>query len=254
MSFKYQYLLFFLFTFTFFFTSCKRPKTVSATADVSYPPCVVEEIDFVYFSMKSKLHYKDKSNDQKTNINIRIRKDSIIWISVNAAAGFEAFRIMLSQDSIHILDRLNNVYTQKDFETLSKNIGIELNYKMLQGILLGNLMSPKAPQDHVIKSDTSHCIFTQINGPISITNYVSTPISKVDKVEITNNIDLLTINYLKFAPLANFTFALENEIVLKHKEDSDYQFTKIHIEHNKCELSDKELNFPFNIPNKFERK
>jgi hypothetical protein len=54
--------------------------------------------------------------------------------------------------------------------------------------------------------------------------------------------------------LANFTFALENDIVLKHKEDSDYQFTNIHIEHNKCEFSDKELNFPFNIPNKFERK
>src|SRR4051794_35270823 len=91
-------------------TSCKKNQLytspqLEANTTVT---CEVDNIDFTYLNLKGKINYKDERTEHKTNINIRIKKDSIVWVSINAAAGFEAFRIILKTDSIHFLDKLNN--------------------------------------------------------------------------------------------------------------------------------------------------
>lgn len=252
MSRSLYFLTLSLVTISFF--SCRRPKVVSEPCPVLPVSCEIREIDFTYLTSKAKLHYKDNQTEQKTNANIRMKKDSAIWISINAAAGFEAFRILILTDSVHILDRLSNHYSVKDYDELSRSLGVELNFSMLQGLILGNSMLPRDQEDEVIQEDTSYCTYIQKRGSVIVTNYVKSCWSKIEKVEMTDGANSLTINYLKFVPLGNFTFASENDIQLNYNDNNSSQKVEITIEHNKTEFPDKDISFPFNVPNRFERK
>src|SRR5690348_13859197 len=58
-------------------------------------------IDFTTFSAKVNVDYVD-ADDKKYNVNafLRMYKDSVIWISVNAIFGFEALRALITVDSV----------------------------------------------------------------------------------------------------------------------------------------------------------
>ena len=71
-------------------------------------------IDFNTFLAKIKVDYTDSRGRQPdVNAFVRIKKDSLIWVSINATfLNVEAFRILISKDSIRILNKL-----QKQFES-----------------------------------------------------------------------------------------------------------------------------------------
>jgi hypothetical protein len=249
--------IFLLLFFPFLFFSCKKQKIYSSEAsNDEISKFIVQEIDYTYFISKAKINYKDKLNDVKANINIRMKKDSIIWISVNATAGIEAMRCLITTDSIFVLDRLNNNYSVYDFNSLSKQLNMNLSFDIIESIILGNLITPKCSDDKLSRPDTSCYILKQKNGNTEISNHVKISTMKIEKVEVVqapqNN--TLVIKYLNFVILGNYSFPGRNEIALTYKEGTEYQTTTIDIDHNKSELSDKELNFPFNVPNKFNRK
>jgi hypothetical protein len=251
-----QPIIFLILFLTLLFTSCKKQK-ITSTEKPPLPSCTIEEIDFKYLTSKAKLNYKDNyNNDLKTNAHLRMRKDSIIWISINAAAGFEAARCLIKPDSIHILDRMKNEYIVMDYKSLSEKFGIELNYGIIQNMLLGNPIFPKSENDEVIQSDTNYCVFKQSKGDVALTNYVTVFNSKLGQAEALKGKASLIIKYLNFVPLGSYSFASKNEIslLIPKENDSITESTTIEIDHNKTELSDKELNFPFNIPPKFTRR
>lgn len=245
----------FIFSFSILLFSCKKPPiTVSDQAPTQeYTDFKIDEVDFVYFTSKAKIYYKDKNNDLKANGHIRMKKDSIIWISVNAAAGFEAMRVLINKDSIHILDRLKNSYSVYDFETLSKQLNVALTFQSTQAMILGNLMLQREKSDKISKPDSSHYLLNQLSGKLSINNFVNISNSKIEKVDITEASNQFSIKYSNFVMLGLFLFPAENEINISYQDANSFQ-TTIKVEHNKPECPDKELNFPFNVPNKFNRK
>ena len=52
----------------------------------------LEELSFKYFDAKAKLDFEDGENDFKARADIRMRKDSIIWIRISVLA-FEGVRL-----------------------------------------------------------------------------------------------------------------------------------------------------------------
>jgi len=69
---------------------------------------------------------------------IRIRKDSAIWISITPALGIEVGRLMITNDSIKLLNRLNSTYFIGDFKKINKILSADIDLDMLQGFLAGN--------------------------------------------------------------------------------------------------------------------
>jgi hypothetical protein len=68
----------------------------------------------------------------------------------------------------------------------------------------------------------------------------------------TNN--SLTLDYEDFSMLNNFLFPYSSLISLQYQSPQGYYNTLVTIQHLKAEISDKELKFPFNVPNKYDRK
>ena len=69
--------------------------------------------------------------------NIRMRKDSVIWLNAKAF-GIEAGRVLIKPDSIFVLDRINKTYMAKDIFWLQDEFGLPVDFKGLQAMLFGN--------------------------------------------------------------------------------------------------------------------
>ena len=130
-----------LILFAFLFTACK--KDLYSLSSLEKKKLQIEEFDFDYFTGKSKIEYIDENQNLQANANIRIKKDSIIWISVTPALGIEMIRAIILDDSIHVIDRLNKTYYVYDFDSLSRKLHFNVDYKMIEAIIFGNLIQQK---------------------------------------------------------------------------------------------------------------
>jgi hypothetical protein len=96
-------------------------------------------IDFTTFSGHVHMNYEDKDGrDYDINAVIHIKKDSMIWVSINAALGFEAFRILITKDSVKILDKLKKVARLRSVSVLQEQVHLPVDFMTLQDLLLGN--------------------------------------------------------------------------------------------------------------------
>lgn len=241
--------------------ACKRPPVTG----VSLPPSAaentadkvnVQDVDFDYFKSKSKISYTDASNNQTVTVDIRIKRDSVIWLSISKL-GIEGVRSLITRDSIFVLDRLNNDYQIYDFTSLSRKFNFPINFDFLQAAILGNLPVKEKPNRKIkVLREKGFYLLRQSDDSVTIDNYVSLDDLKLKKILVvekpTNN--SLSLNYENFSLLNNFLFPYSSLISLNYQSPEGNYKTVVTIQHTKAEISDKELKFPFAVPPKYERK
>ena len=96
-----------------------------------------QQIDPEWFIAKAKMSYKDDVQSFKANTYIRMRKDSVIWMAVKKL-GVEAARVLITTDSIYVLDRIHKQYTTSDFSYIERQYHLPANFEVLQKLVLGN--------------------------------------------------------------------------------------------------------------------
>lgn len=241
----------------------RPPPSDSTTAPRPARPGIEEaranvvEIDFRYLTAKSKISFKSKQQDiDNANVNIRVRKDSIIWLSVSKL-GIEAVRGMITRDSITIVDKIHREYSVYDFPTLSKQFNFDMNFDLLQALIVGNLPLPKRPAQK-IKNERDYLLLRQSNGKVMVENYIGEQDHKLKKLMLTEQPtkNTLRLDYDDFTSLNNFLFPYTSLVTLDYQSKSDGQFyqTLLRIKHNKVEMVDKSPGFPFTIPAGYQRR
>jgi hypothetical protein len=235
--------------------SVKIDSTKTVTAEVAAP--AVREITFDYLTAKSKVSFKSPNQDfDNTNINIRIKKDSLIWISVTGV-GFEVARGLISRDSIVFMDKFHKDYFVFSYAQLSKQYNFDLNFSLLQSVIIGNLpFSPSA--DTKTAKEKDFFVMSQNDGKLAIDNYISESSLKLTRLEAleipTNN--KFALDYEDFKAVNSFLFPFSSFIrldVLSAKDQKVNQ-TTMHIKHSKVELLNQSPGFPFSVPSGYSRK
>jgi hypothetical protein len=96
-------------------------------------------IDFETFSAKVKVDFEG-SDGKKNDFNafIRLRKDSALWVSINALLGIEAFRVLITPDSVKVLNKLDKVAQLRSVSYLKEITKLPFTFKELQDMILGN--------------------------------------------------------------------------------------------------------------------
>ena len=69
---------------------------------------------------------------------LRMRNDSLVWLSVTATMGVEVLRAKVSNDSVWIVNRLEKIYLAEPFDTVSAQLGIPLSLQWIQTLLMDN--------------------------------------------------------------------------------------------------------------------
>ena len=69
---------------------------------------------------------------------IRMRKDSLIWLTVTATMGVEVLRAKVSNDSVWLINRMEKTYLAEPLDSVSAQLGIPLSLPWVQTMLLNN--------------------------------------------------------------------------------------------------------------------
>jgi len=209
-------------------------------------------IDFTTFSAKIKVDYAD-SKDRKYdfNANLRMYKDSTIWISINAALGIEAFRVLITKDSVKILDKLNRTIQYQSLDYLQEVANLPIDFKTLQDLIIGNpvyldsnIVAYEEYGEYVSMSTIGnffkHFVTFYKNG-------FSLQHSKLDDVDVfrSRTADLSYEDYVKNGE-KQFSNRRRITIAEKTRLDIDLEFKQVQF--------NQQLNFPFNIPKNYKLK
>lgn len=99
------------------------------------------ELQYNWLTAKFSAEYKNKGQTNSFNGQIRIRKDSVIWLSFSPALGIEVFRMMLTQDSVKFINRMNNTFFKGDYNYVNQYLNTNIDFDILQSFLTGNDLS-----------------------------------------------------------------------------------------------------------------
>ena len=69
---------------------------------------------------------------------LRMRKDSVVWLTVTAPMGVEIGRVKVSNDSAWIINRLEKTYLAEPLDSLAYRFGMPINLPWLQTLLIDN--------------------------------------------------------------------------------------------------------------------
>jgi len=94
--------------------------------------------------LTAKLDIQADVNGQSFNDlsgQLRMRRDSIVWLSVTATMGVEVLRAKISNDSVWILNRMEKTYLAEPMDSLAQQYGYDLAFRLpfLQSMLLDNI-------------------------------------------------------------------------------------------------------------------
>jgi hypothetical protein len=234
-------------------TGCSR-KVVAPVVSTPKTSLNIEEIDFEYFHGKAKMVLRDANKEREVKASIRIRKDSVIWMTFNVI-GIQGGKALINKDSITIVSTVDKEYFVFDYPELSKRFNMNIDYEVIQSAMLGNLVISRSSTDEVAQESTMYLLKQQV-GTINVVNYVNAASMKIEKVEMKegNSSNSLIINYSNFQPVGSKVFPYNGTINLFYKTLSGLLNTTIIFEYNKAEVGDRELKFPFNIPKRYERR
>ena len=99
-------------------------------------------IDFQTFSAHMHVHFQtgDGKNNE-VNALVHIEKDKRIWVAIFGSLGpvtVEAFRVLITPDSVKILDKMKKVARLRSVSYLQDQIHLPVDFKTVQDILIGN--------------------------------------------------------------------------------------------------------------------
>lgn len=211
------------------------------------------EIDFKYLNIKSKVNFSAGGEEQSFPVNIHIKKDSIIWLSI--VVGLEGGRGIITKDSVIFLDRLHRTYYKYDFASLSKQFNFNLNYDLVQSILIGNMPIKKRETD-VVEKQEGNFVIKQKEGFVKIENSIAEANLKLQKVNASDETgdSKMEIDYSNFLTITDLIFPQDIRAKIDAKKDGKVLQTSINLQHNKIEALDQSPGFAFSIPKSYVPK
>jgi hypothetical protein len=132
-----------LIILTLLLSGCRRQKealVISGPATPNFIMRNMEEnmLDYQWFSAKVSTESDINGDKMNFKTNLRMRKDSIIWMSISPALGIEVARMIVTPDSVKFIDKWNDKYYLGTHEFIEDKVNIELDFGMLQDLAIGN--------------------------------------------------------------------------------------------------------------------
>lgn len=234
-------------------TDAKGPTREDTLAFIrhNYDSISNNSISFTTFTAKVDVEYNDGGGKKyDVNANIRMYKDSVIWVSVTAILGIEGLRAYITRDSVKLLDKQNKIYTARSVSFLQEVTDLPLSLTSLQDLLIGN----------PVFLDSNIVSYTRSSGSVSLLsigdffknlftiteNSKLVQSSKLDDVEETRN-RTCYLSYSDYENKKGVSFATRRSINVSEKKKLDIRLNFKQYDFNET------LSFPFNVPKNYTR-
>jgi hypothetical protein len=275
-----NFLIVLLASCTLVFDSCKGNKhqknpegdsltTGNCKINIKLPRSLVgdmrkNEFKFEWFSAKLDCEASDDSAKFNFDVNVRIRKDSVIWMLIREPTlGITVANVLITKDSVKFIQKLpQEKCFAGDFVILSNLLQNEVDYEMIQSLLVGNSAS-FYEEEEKLNSSINRTECTYILSTIrkrklnKVLNNPQTPPS--DPLQ-TITLDPISFKILKILFIdeqnrtftANYSeFSPEDSLMFPHKADffarGAQKSARLDVTYKKIKLN-QPLEFPFNFP------
>lgn len=248
-------LQFFVCAFLCFtFSACKPNLTTPNAVRVEKPSD--KPLNFKYLSAKGKITYQNNNSKSKANIYIRMQKDSLIWLSARLI-GVEGFRILVREDSVFMLDRQQKNYYAYSYDELSAQLHFQINYKMIQAILIAENPYPVYKPTTKFVRRRNYFVWKQNFNTFLFERRMSRFNQRYTKMQITEQTaphDQLTIHYDNFVKINDILLPLLTKANINYTKNQAQFATSLALNFSKLELPIKKPRFPFVISSKYTKK
>lgn len=191
--------------------------------------------------------YSDGASSKNVNVSFRMEKDKAIWMS----APLSIVKVYITPTRVSFYNKLQNEYFDGDFSYLSDLLGTDVDFSILQNLLLGqaiaNLQDQKYSLDMVAGT---YQLTPKVQGTLYKSLFQIEPKTyKIGLQQLSQPAEkrLLEIAYQNYQVVDNET--IPNEI--KVKAISGDETNTIDLEYRNIELNGP-VNFPYKIPKGFK--
>lgn len=252
------------------------------------------EFQYKWIGMKLAVEFNDGEQKRSFKANLRSKKDSIIWMSISPALGVEVMRLMITPDSLKLISKIpgDKYYYEGSIDQLSEMAQSDLSFNMIQNLLVGNAIGLEQGEDkyksrvddqqYNLISKYSRKIKKVVGADEKDTSpddslYVEITDKKYERLKRRGDEEEFLVKRYWFN---GYSYQLERSVfddlyyqrsvMIVHEEYKDYlaqsypELTRLIInsalKRQEVEIkinrlkTNKEYEFPFDIPDNFERK
>ena len=192
-----------------------------------------------WLSLKGKVNLIKDEKDVTLNINIKCRKDSLIWASVSAPFGIEFFRTMLTKDSVYYLNRRNKTFFVKPITHISTFLKADISFNEIQEMITANpRVLKKAYAFHIIENTF------ELNAKQAFYK-VSAEFYRILNASIIDGENELSYEFSSFINENEFIFPKQFSISVRSSEN--FEAT---LDYSKIVFNEKQ-KLPFKIPSSY---
>lgn len=248
-------ILFLIIGIVVFVSSCKPTERTGEprklTEKFVLKKMADNTIDFNWFSAKIKTNYQSDEESFTATLQVKIEKDKRIWIS-GQKFGFEGARILITPDSIQIINRLEKTYQVADFSYIQKEFNLPANFEAVQNFLVGNPLMMSENAMYRLKSDTATIVLDGIDDNVSfsyILNRLSYKLEKfaLEDTSTARKVVTRQLDYQATDKHGDFSFLREIEL-----ESNDIEKVSVVMTYSKVDF-DEEKTMSFSVPSSYER-
>ncbi len=210
-------------------------------------------INFKTFSAKIKMDIETSKEKVPDLIaNVRILKDSIIWVSVSASIfNYEVARLFITKDSVIFVNKKDKEVSYRSIDYLQELTDIPFDLKELQNLLVGNPIFFNE-KNMTVKKFEKLLLVASAGADFKSLTTLSLPQNllqhcKLDDVDVMQN-RTADVTYDDYSNENGIAFATRRQIVASEKNKLTIRMNYKQYEFN------KELSVSFNVPKSYKKK
>lgn len=240
-------------------TSCGARKQVAKTPEVkntevnvasSNADYLINNLDFHTFSGRAKAKVELGDESQDVTLHTRIQRNKAIWISVTATfLNVEAARVLITPDSVKIMNKLQGEYIAKPFNYINKYTGDGVSFNLLQDLLIANVSSDLLRTDKMtIAKATDDVQLVGVKNDLSFQYSLNGKYRpKVFRLTPVGSNNSLEAFYSSFNEVTGYNYPQNQNIKLNA---SDININAI-LNYNKFDFN-QEVEMPFSVPSRYK--
>ena len=199
-----------------------------------------------WFGMKANANIYFDRNNMGGKVDVRIQKDKAIWMSVRKF-GFEISRILITPDSVFVVNRFYKEYYVEPLDKIRKKYKIPFDFEEMQEFLVtGMITKDQMPASVVPAAD--HYLLKTRGKHLDVTYKIDSDFNIV-YAKISSGEDNMEAYFDNFKDLQKEEMPFVRKFFYPDQDTPRY-FLKLKI---KKIVVDKPQNLKFKIPESYER-
>jgi hypothetical protein len=148
-------------------------------------------------------------------------------------------------------------YYAGNFDILQERFNIDLNFDILQNLIVGNYTPATGPgRNERLLEENPHQHTQQRRGSLVIDQFIDVTNYKLVRLEAqdSSSQNRMMANYSDFAPLGAWPFANAVLIAIQGRSEGSPTSTTISINHRQSSITETDMTFPFSVPSGYEAR